>query len=112
MILDVGHQLVIIEIDENGHTTYDCSCERKRVNDILEDLGFRSVVFLRFNPDSYRDARKLIKSCWKKDGRGMLKVENEKRWSDRLNALGGQVDYWMKNTTDKLVETVELYYDR
>ena len=112
MILDLGHQLLIIEIDENGHTTYDCACERKRVNDILEDLGFRSVVFLRFNPDSYRDAGELIKSCWKKDGRGMLKVENEKRWSDRLNALGEQVDYWMKNTTDKLVETVELYYDR
>ena len=30
LLLDMGDQILIIEIDENQHTDYDCSCENKR----------------------------------------------------------------------------------
>lgn len=31
LLLDLGYQVIIIEIDENQHTDYDCSCENKRL---------------------------------------------------------------------------------
>lgn len=31
MLLDLGYQVIVIEIDENQHIDYDCSCENKRL---------------------------------------------------------------------------------
>ena len=62
----MGSHIIIIEIDENAHTDYDCSCENKRLMEISQDLGFRPIVFIRFNPDDYVDKDgNNIKSCWK-----------------------------------------------
>jgi len=34
--------------------------------EISQDLEFRPIVFIRFNPDSYTDKNgNKIKSCWK-----------------------------------------------
>ena len=52
LLLDFGYQIVIIEIDENQHNNYDCSCENKRIMELSQDLGHRPIVFIRFNPDS------------------------------------------------------------
>jgi hypothetical protein len=30
LLLDLGYQVLIVEIDENQHRDYDCSCENKR----------------------------------------------------------------------------------
>jgi hypothetical protein len=66
LLLDLGFQILIIEIDENQHTDYDCSCENKRLMEISQDLGHRPIIFIRFNPDSYKNENGiLIKSCWK-----------------------------------------------
>ena len=40
---------VIVEIDEEQHTSY--SCENKRTMSLFEDLGSRPLVMIRFNPD-------------------------------------------------------------
>ena len=65
LLLDLGTHVIIIEVDENKHDTYDCSCENKRLMELSQDLDHRSVNFLRFNPDHYIDKEKrLIKSCW------------------------------------------------
>ena len=51
LFIDLGTHCIIIEVDENQHRQYEC--EEKRMIDLYEDIGFRKVVFLRFNPDSY-----------------------------------------------------------
>jgi len=53
LLLDMGSHIIIVEIDENAHTDYDCSCENKRLMEISQDLGFRPIIFIRFNPDDY-----------------------------------------------------------
>jgi hypothetical protein len=53
LLLDLGFQVIIIEVDENQHINYDCSCENKRLMEISQDIGHRPLVFIRFNPDSY-----------------------------------------------------------
>ena len=62
LLLDVGSHIIIVEIDENKHNSYDCSCENKRIMEISRDLGHRPTVFIRFNPDEYiKDNGEIIK---------------------------------------------------
>ena len=53
LFLDLGYQILIIEIDENQHLDYDCSCENKRIMELSQDVGHKPIVFIRFNPDEY-----------------------------------------------------------
>jgi EsV-1-7 cysteine-rich motif len=113
LFLDVGHQIIITEIDENRHTDYECSCENKRLMEISQDVGHRPIVFIRFNPDGYTDVNgKKITSCFKTNKNGIMTVPKSKinEWNDRIVALTNQIQYWIENTTDKMVEIVQLYY--
>ena len=58
--------VIIIEVDENKHNSYDCICENKRLMQLSKDIGHRPIVFIRFNPDKYVDSEgNTIKSCWR-----------------------------------------------
>ena len=115
ILLDLGCQILIIEIDEDQHTRYDCSCENKRIMQIYEDLNHRPIIFIRFNPDKYNNKGINIQSCWAKDKKGICKIKKTKtdEWNDRLTCLKEKINYWIneKNITDKAIETIELYYD-
>ena len=116
MLLDFGSHIVIIEIDENQHRAYDCSCENRRLMEISQDLGHRPIVFIRFNPDSYRDETgKTISSCWRitpKTGVCAVMKTKQTEWQNRLATLTDQIRYWSEHQTTKTVEVVELFYDR
>ncbi len=113
IFLDLGYQVIIIEVDENQHSDYDCSCENKRLMELSQDIGHRPLIFIRFNPDKYFNKNnKKITSCFSIPKKtGILKVNNNKKWNERLNNLKNQIDYWNKNKTDKTVEIIQLYYD-
>jgi hypothetical protein len=51
LLLDLGFQVIIIEIDEYAHSTYDILCESRRVDQTSQDLQNRNIIFIRFNPD-------------------------------------------------------------
>ena len=113
LLLDLGERIIIVEVDENKHTTYDCSCENKRLMELSRDLGHRPIVFIRFNPDGYVDsAGKKISSCWRLNGHGVMTImkTRQKEWDIRINTLKDQVKYWVDNTTEKTVEIIELFY--
>jgi hypothetical protein len=115
LLLDLGYQVIIVEIDENQHKRYDCSCDNKRLMEISQDLGHRPVIFIRFNPDDYYDTDgKKVKSCYgiTKD-MGLIKIVKKKEWLERLECLKNQIAYWNNpiNKTDKTVEIIQLYYD-
>lgn len=114
LMLDLGYQVVIIEVDENQHTDYECSCENKRLMEISQDLGHRPIVFIRFNPDDYTTKEgEKITSCWgiNKLGVCSIKKTKQKQWEKRLENLNNQIKYWIENKTEKTVEVVQLYYD-
>ncbi len=113
IFLDLGYQVIIIEIDENQHSDYDCSCENKRLMELSQDIGHRSLIFIRFNPDKYYDKEnKKIPSCFSITQKtGALKINNKNKWNDRLSNLKTQIDYWIQNQTDKTIEIIQLYYD-
>jgi hypothetical protein len=115
MFLDLGSHVVVIEIDENQHNVYDCSCDNKRLMEISQDIGHRSLIFIRFNPDSYIDNQnKKVKSSWimnKQSGILYIPKTNMKGWENRLYILQQQVDYWIQHPPEKMVEIVQLFYD-
>jgi hypothetical protein len=41
-----------------------------------------------------------------------MKIADKKQWGHRLNILKETVDYWIKNETDKTIETVQLFFDQ
>ncbi len=111
LFLDLIYQIIIIEIDENQHTDYDCSCENKRIMELSQDLGHRPIIFIRFNPDEYD----TISSCWGRNKTGICVVKKSKRveWEERLHTLGDTIKYWINpdNETDKTIETIQLFFD-
>ena len=115
LMLDLGYQIVIMEVDENKHEYYGCSCENKRLMELSQDFGHRPIVFIRFNPDDYNKNGKRITSCWGHDKKGIcvVKKSKKKEWEERLLCLKQQIDYWInpENVTNKTIECVQLYYD-
>ena len=113
MMLDIGHQVLIIEIDENQHADYDSTCEHKRMMELSQDLGHRPVIFIRFNPDAYTHPNGTkITSCWStnKTGHCVIKQSKIKEWNERLNKLLDTVKYWLDNKETKMVTVSSLYY--
>ena len=113
LLLDFGSHVIIVEVDENKHTTYDCSCQNKRLMEISQDIGHKPVVFIRFNPDAYVNQEgKKVKSCWRINGYGVLDISKSKQdeWLTRIDMLLQQLEYWINNIPHKTVEIVELFY--
>ena len=115
LILDLGYQVLIVEVDEDQHNNYDCSCENKRLMELSQDLGHRPIIFIRFNPDDYTKNGKNITSCWGQDKKGICVVKKSKKdeWNQRLNVLEEHINYWIspENITNKTVEVIQLFYD-
>jgi hypothetical protein len=113
LLCDFGSHIVIIEVDENKHSEYDCSCENKRLMEISRDLGHRPIVFIRFNPDGYITKEgEVIKSCWKMNKLGIIALVSTKKseWEFRIESLKEQIKYWIENPLEKTIEIVELFY--
>ena len=115
LLLDLGYQVIIVEIDENQHESYDCSCENKRLMLLSQDVGHRPMVFIRFNPDDYLNGDKKVTSCWSLNQLGVCTVKKTKmkEWNERLEVLNTQIAYWTNpdNKTEKTIEIVQLFYD-
>jgi hypothetical protein len=115
LLLDLGYQIIIIEIDENQHIDYDCSCENKRIMELSQDLAHRPIIFIRFNPDDYLCEENTVSSCWgnNKNGVCVIKKTKQKEWTERLTTLEQQIDYWSNpdNITDKTIEIIQLFYN-
>jgi hypothetical protein len=113
LLLDMGSHIIIIEVDENKHTDYDCSCENKRLMELSKDLNHRPIVFIRFNPDDYTNQENiLVKSCWKLNNLGVMQIikNKQKEWEERIENLKQQIQYWIDNPTEKTIEIIELFY--
>jgi len=113
LLLDMGYQIIIIEVDENQHVDYDTSCENKRIMEISRDVEHRPIIFIRFNPDDYKSGKINCTSCWGTNKNSLCVVKKNKKneWNSRLEELSRNIEYWINNKTDKMIETINLFYD-
>ena len=113
VLMDLGYHVLMVEVDENQHNNYDCSCEHKRLMELAQDLGHRSMVVIRFNPDGYETLQgERVPSCWKLNKKGVIHIpkEQQKNWDARIKVLLETIQYWIDNQSEKQIEIVELFY--
>ena len=53
-VVDCGTHMIVLEVDEDQHRTYQCECEQSRMITIHNDIGMQTI-FIRYNPDTYTD---------------------------------------------------------
>lgn len=116
LLLDLGYMVVIIEIDENQHQSYDTSCENSRIMIISKDIGHRPLLMIRFNPDSYKNLNnEIVSSCWtiNKLGICIINKTKEEEWKYRLNTLSKILEFYLNisNKIEKTVEVINLFFD-
>ena len=113
VLMDLGYHVIMVEVDENRHNNYDCSCENKRLMELAQDLGHRHMVVIRFNPDNYETLQgEGVPSCWKLNKKGVVHIpkEQQKNWDARIEVLLETIQYWIDNQSEKQIEIVELFY--
>lgn len=54
-VIDCGKSLIILEVDENQHFSYACECEVSRMIQLHNDFGGIPLIFIRYNPDEYKN---------------------------------------------------------
>lgn len=104
-MIDLYTRVIIVEIDEDQHKSYDTTCEKVRTMELWEDIACRDIVFIRFNPDSYVDGFGVKQSpCFEGHTRNETEIYN------RLYMLGWLVEQCINLDLEKSVELF-LYYD-
>jgi hypothetical protein len=95
----VGNTLLCIETDENQHKKYNKEDEELRYDDLYMIHGGK-FIFIRFNPDKYRNNLETSVNPCMKRRMPELKEEIEK-----------QVERIKKDENNDLLEIIYLFYD-
>jgi hypothetical protein len=45
--------------------------------ELSQDVEYRSIVFIRFNPDEYKKNGEINTSCWGLNKKGVCEVKNK-----------------------------------
>jgi hypothetical protein len=96
----INNTLLCIETDENQHKNYSKDDEEARYHDLFMAFGGK-FIFIRFNPDKYKDING--KSLNPMLVNRLPKLENE---------INKQIKRIENNENTELLEVVELYYDK
>lgn len=110
ILFHMENYVIIIEIDENQHKSYDTACERSRDCEIYNDLR-KKVVFIRFNPDCYTINGERVSSCWKPTPSGVKLIDKD-QWNQRLKRLEKSIDFWMTYEPAKEITYKYLFFDK
>ena len=87
---------LIIEIDEHQHCKYTDSCECARINEIVNGIGGKSIIIIRYNPDVIKNKNKKINIPT----------------SERIDLLVKTIkDELVKDYDTFIVKIIQLYYN-
>tara|TARA_B110001454_G_C12672535_1_gene414362 strand:+ start:284 stop:1228 length:945 start_codon:yes stop_codon:yes gene_type:complete len=111
-IFDRGIYTIILECDENQHKLKVYStCDTKRDMLLFKDLGYRPLIFIRFNPDKYTSRRGTkIKGCFNMVNKNYVrKREFERRKKKLIKVLDKWINY--NKIPDKEIIREYLFFD-
>ena len=108
----INGTMLAIETDEGQHKSYDAKKEENRYDDLFTGAHSGHWIFIRFNPDGYKDS-KGEKRKGMFDANGKLYQYEAKR---RLTALTEEIEKQIRRienyeNTD-LLEIHKLFYDQ
>jgi hypothetical protein len=87
---------VIVEIDEHQHNTYQDTCECARINEIVNGIGGKSVIIIRYNPDTV------------KNNNNVLDIKQIDRIELLTQTIKNEIS---KNYDTFIVKIIQLYYN-
>ena len=93
---ELNKHCVIVEIDENQHNNYKDSCECARVNEIVNGIGGKSVIIIRYNPDVVRN-KDII-----------LNIKQLEKIELLVKTIKEEL---IKEYDEFIVKTIQLYYN-
>lgn len=96
-LIEYPTHYVVIEIDEFQHNTYGECDEIIRMINIQQGFGGKPVLFIRFNPDGYKDSNN------KKIRAGIN--------TTKINRLISCIKFAEKYEPKNLLSVIKLYYD-
>jgi hypothetical protein len=114
MYCHLGSHVLIVEIDENQHKEYDTTCDNKRLCDLYQDFGHTPIVFVRFNPDDYKDSDgQKVSSCFGYDKYGVCRIKKSKvkELEYRLDVMFEVIERCMRNSIQKAITQKHLFFD-
>lgn len=92
-----GNHIVILEVDENQHSNYQCLCEQVRMINVTQTFGGMPVMWIRYNPDKFKA----------KNAKKKREISENKRHACLLKWLRWAFEKNMEN----LAEVIYLCYD-
>ena len=93
---ELNRHCVIVEIDEHQHNSYNDTCECARLNEIVNGIGGKSVIIIRYNPDVARNKGK------------QLNIKQK----DRIDILVKTIkDELVKKYDTFIVKIIQIYYN-
>lgn len=96
-LIDCETHYIVIEVDENQHSSYADECEIARMVNIQQGFGGMRVLFIRFNPDGYTDSDK-------KKVRAGITLTRKKRLVSLIKSS-------ILHPPPHLLSVAKLYYD-
>lgn len=97
-LINCGSHSIILEVDENQHSTYDKESEDIRMKTIAKAISddiYTACIFIRYNPDVFRNATKV------------LKIPEPSRHKKLLETI----NYHMDTLPDKDITVYRLFYN-
>ncbi len=95
----INGTMLAIEVDENQHKRYDDTAEHDRYNDLFMAYSGK-WIFIRFNPDKFRDCAGILTNPTQKQRLQCLKIE-----------INHQIKRILENSNTDLLEIIHLFYD-
>ena len=95
----IGNTMLCIETDERQHSNYDKIDEEIRYDDLMMVFSGK-WIFIRFNPDSYKNSKGI---------RSNPKIE--KRFTALQEEIDRQIKIIEKEENEDMLKIVKLYYD-
>ena len=95
----IDSYVLCVEVDENQHKRYDPLDEEKRIMEIYENAD-RKMIFIRFNPDSYKEDGKLKRTLL--DKRFII-------LKDKINEVINRIKHG--DGYDNWLTEIKMFYD-
>jgi hypothetical protein len=112
IFIDMGSKVVIVEVDENQHSSYDNYCEQARINQLSFDVGSRPIIVIRFNPDKYKLGNRLVRSPFERTDKGFWVVRDKQQLEERLSVLKASIESAMESEYCEPYQEQCLFYDQ
>lgn len=96
VFFDLPTHCVIAEVDVEQHLKYEEICECARLNEIVNGIGGRPVIIIRYNPDKIKNKGKEIK------------IDQATRLTELMKIIKEEL---VKQHDKFYVKIIQLYYD-